>query len=64
VPACAWIYLLATAAILIADTLAGPFAEGTGVQVAYITMPGALIAAFVEVFVLHGGRLTAVKRDD
>ncbi len=58
IPACAWIYQLVTAAILIADTLAGPFAEGTGVQVAYVTMPGALIAAFVEVFVLRGSGVT------
>jgi len=58
VPACAWIYLLVTAVILVADAFAGPFAEGTGVQVAYIVMPGALIAAFVEVFVLRGSGLT------
>lgn len=57
IPACAWIYLLVTAAILAVDRLAGPFAEGTGVQVAYTAMPGALIAAFVEVFVFGGGRL-------
>jgi hypothetical protein len=62
VPACACIYLLVTAAILIADTLAGPFAEGTGVQVAYVTMPGALIAAFVEVFALRGSGLTRFRR--
>ncbi|HET9404941.1 MAG TPA: hypothetical protein VFO57_10205 [Burkholderiales bacterium] len=57
VPACAWIYLLATVPILVADALAGPFAEGAGVQVAYTTMPGALAAAFVEVFVFGGGQL-------
>jgi hypothetical protein len=57
VPACAGIYLLVTAAILIADALAGPFSEGTGIQVAYTTMPGSLVAAFVEVFFLGGGRL-------
>jgi hypothetical protein len=55
IPACGWIYLPVTAGILIADVLAGPFAEGTGVQVAYIAMPGALIAAFVEVFIFGGG---------
>jgi hypothetical protein len=38
---------------------AGPFAEATGVQVAYSTMPGALIAAFVEVFVLRGSGITS-----
>ncbi len=58
IPACAWIYLMITAGILGVDMLAGPFAEGTGVQVAYTTMPGALIAAFVEVFVLRGSGIT------
>lgn len=63
VPACAWIYLLVTAGILAADMAAGPFAEGTGVQVAYTAVPGALIAAFVEVFVFGGGRFSR-KSDD
>jgi len=58
IPACVWIYLLVTAGILAADIAVGPFAEGTGVQVAYITMPGALIAAFVEVFLLRGSGIT------
>lgn len=64
VPACAWIYLLVTAGILAADRLAGPFAEGTGVQVAYTAVPGALIAAFVEVFVFGSGRLTNSTESD
>ena len=55
IPACAWIYLLVTAGMLAADRIAGPFAGGTGVQAAYIAMPGALVAAFVEVFVFGGG---------
>jgi hypothetical protein len=58
VPMCAWIYLGVTAVLIVADALRGPFATGTGVQVAYTVMPGALIAAFVEVFVLGGGRIS------
>lgn len=58
VPVCAGIYLLVTGGILVADALAGPFVEGTGLQVAYTTLPGALIAAFVEVFVLRGSGIT------
>jgi hypothetical protein len=57
VPAGAWIYLGITAGLIAADALAGPFATGTGVQVAYTVMPGALIAAFVEVFILGGGKI-------
>lgn len=64
VPVCAWIYLVVTAAILVADALAGPFAAGTGVQVAYIVMPGALIAAFVEVFALRGSAALGGRRDN
>lgn len=56
IPACAWIYAALTAAIFAADLLAGPLAEGTGVKVAYTTLPGALVAAFVEVFVFGGGK--------
>ncbi len=55
VPVCLWIYLPVTAGLLAADSLGGPLAAGTGVQAAIITMPGALIAAFVEVFVLGRG---------
>ena len=44
-PGCAWIFLAVTAPILAADALAGPFANGTGVQVAYTVMPGALVAS-------------------
>jgi len=58
VPICAWIYLAVAAVTIAADALQGPFATGTGVQVAYTVMPGALIAAFVEVFVLGGGKIT------
>lgn len=57
VPACAWIYLAVTAAIMVADGIAGPFVEGTGLQVAYTALPGALVAAFVEVFIRGGGRI-------
>ena len=58
VPICAWIYLAVTAALVAVDIVAGPFAEGTGVQVAYTVMPGALIAAFVEVFILGDGKIS------
>jgi hypothetical protein len=58
VPVCAWTYLAVTVALVTADALAGPFAAGTGVQVAYTVMPGALVAAFVEVFVLGGGKIS------
>lgn len=57
VPVCAWVFLAVTAPILAADALAGPFAQGTGLQVAYAVLPGVLIAALVEVFVFDGGRL-------
>jgi hypothetical protein len=55
IPACAWIYLGVTATLLAVDAVAGPFAADTGAQAVYIALPGALIAAFVEVFVLGGG---------
>src|SRR5690349_3313227 len=58
VPICAWIYLAIAAVTIAADVMKGPFATGTGVQVAYTVMPGAIIAAFVEVFVLGGGKIT------
>lgn len=57
VPACVWIYLAVTAAIMAVDAIAGPFVEGTGLQVAYTALPGALVAAFVEVFIFGGGRI-------
>lgn len=57
-PICAWIYLVIAAVTIAADAWKGPFATGTGVQVAYTVMPGAIIAAFVEVFVLGGGKIT------
>lgn len=57
VPACAWIYAAVTAAIVVADLVAGPFTAGTGVQVVYAALPGALAAAFVEVFIYGGGRI-------
>ena len=63
IPVCAAIYLAVTGAILFLDALAGPFAEGTGVQVAYVTLPGALAAAFVEVFILHGSGITGAAPD-
>jgi hypothetical protein len=55
IPACAWIYLGVTATLLAVDAVAGPFAVDTGAQAVYIALPGALIAAFAEVFVLGGG---------
>jgi hypothetical protein len=55
-PVCAWIYLAITASLLAVDAVAGPLAKDTGAAAAYIAVPGALIAAFVEVFVLGGGR--------
>jgi hypothetical protein len=55
IPACAWIYLGVTAALLAVDAMAGPLADDTGAAAAYIAVPGALIAAFFEVFVLGGG---------
>ena len=58
VPICAWIYLAIAAATIAVDAVKGPFATGTGVQVAYTVMPGALVAALVEVFVLGGGKIT------
>jgi hypothetical protein len=58
VPIGAWIYLAIAAGTIATDAVAGPFATGTGVQVAYTVMPGALVAAFIEVFVLGGGRIT------
>ena len=54
-PACAWIYLAVTAALLAVDAVAGPLAKDTGAAAAYVAVPGALVAAFVEVFVLGGG---------
>ena len=57
IPACAWVYLAVTAAVMAADGIAGPFAEGSGLQVAYTTLPGALVAALVEVFIFGGGRI-------
>src|SRR4029079_10614354 len=42
VPICAWIYLAIAVATIVADAVNGPFATGTGVQVAYTVMPGAL----------------------
>lgn len=63
IPACAWIFLTVTAAIMAADSIAGPFVEGTGVQVAYTTLPGALAAAFVEVFIFGGGRIDAPESE-
>ena len=62
-PACAWIYLAVTAVVLAVDAVAGPFAKDTGAHAAYIAMPGALIAAFVEVFVF-GNRSKIKKEED
>ena len=61
-PVCALIYLAVTAALLIVDNMAGPFADDTGAQAAYIALPGALIAAFVEVFVFGGG--SKIKKEE
>ena len=62
-PACAWIYLAVTAVVLTVDAVAGPFAKDTGAQAAYIAVPGALVAAFVEVFVF-GSRSKIRKEED
>ena len=55
-PVASWIYFPVTAALLAVHLLAGPLAERSGLQVASIVLPGALIAAFVEIFLLGGGR--------
>jgi hypothetical protein len=55
-PVASWIYFPITAALLAIHLLAGPLAERSGLQVASVVLPGALIAAFVEIFLLGGGR--------
>ena len=61
VPVCALIYLAVTAALLVVDSMAGPFAHDSGAQAAYIALPGALVAAFVEVFVF--GNTSKIKKE-
>lgn len=58
VPVCAWVYLAVTAALLAVDAVVNPLAGDTGAAAAYIAVPGALIAAFVEVFILGGGKIS------